>query len=174
MSDKKITNKIENDMSYDQIVKDILIDSDFNKLGLIRHHHTTNRLTHSLKVSYYAYSIAKKLHFDYVAAARSGLLHDFYYEIPSEQPTKKEQRKLIIREHTIKAVENAKSKFSVSQIEEDAIRCHMFPLDYKMPKYRESWIVMIADKLASAGDFSYRVEYAVILCFVFVMNWLTN
>ncbi len=34
----------------------------------------------------------------------------------------------------------------------DSIRNHMFPLRLRLPKYKEGWILMIADKLASARE----------------------
>ena len=65
------------DENYYCIVEDILENDEFNKLETIEHH-GTNRLTHSKRVSYYSYEICKKLHIDYIAAARAGLLHDFF------------------------------------------------------------------------------------------------
>ena len=42
-------------------------------------------------------------------------------------------------------------------IEKDIIVKHMFPLNIKLPRYRESYIVTIADKICS----SYEVIYGV-------------
>lgn len=173
MSDK-LTSRLKNDIAYEQIVQDILNDNDFNKISEIPHHHTTNRLTHSLKVSYLSYRMAKKLNIDYVAAARSGLLHDYYFEQPCEQPNIREKKKMMLSEHTKIAVENAKKRYNITSIEEDAIRCHMFPLDKKIPKHKVSWIVMLADKLASFGDFSHSCEYVCAFFALLVINWLFN
>ena len=62
---------------YKEIVKDILNNREFKKIELCPHH-KINRLVHSKRVSYYSYKICKKLGFDYVSAARGGLLHDFF------------------------------------------------------------------------------------------------
>ena len=70
--------KIISDIEYIDIVKDILDNEEFLKLKFYRHHDNT-RLDHSLKVSYNAYKLAKKLSLDYKAVARAGLLHDFFY-----------------------------------------------------------------------------------------------
>ena len=34
----------------------------------------------------------------------------------------------------------------------DAISCHMFPLKMRAPKYKEGWILVLADKLAAAKE----------------------
>ena len=63
---------------YTILVEDILENEEFNKLDTIEHH-GTSRLKHSKRVSYYSYKVCKSLHLDYIAAARAGLLHDFFF-----------------------------------------------------------------------------------------------
>ena len=70
--------KIMSDFEYVDIVSDIINNEEFLKLKFYRHHDNT-RLDHCLKVSYNAYKLAKKFNLDYKAAARAGLLHDFFY-----------------------------------------------------------------------------------------------
>ena len=70
--------KIMSDFEYIDIVRDIINNEEFLKLKFYRHHDNT-RLDHCLKVSYNAYKLAKKFNLDYKAAARAGLLHDFFY-----------------------------------------------------------------------------------------------
>ncbi len=55
--------KISEDVSreYYETVKDILENKDFIKLRLYTQHNTTNRLLHSLNVSYLAWLMAKIL-----------------------------------------------------------------------------------------------------------------
>lgn len=72
-------NFIYKNEEYNRIVSPILKDKDFQKLEDIRHH-DSNRLQHSLKVSYYSYKVSKWLHLDYEQSARGGLLHDFFIE----------------------------------------------------------------------------------------------
>lgn len=50
-----------------------------------------------------------------------------------------------------KAVENAKRDFQIGEIEEDMIRCHMFPMTWKTPAYTESWVLCTADKICSVS-----------------------
>ena len=34
----------------------------------------------------------------------------------------------------------------------NAILCHMFPLKIQFPRYKEGWILVLADKLAAARE----------------------
>lgn len=46
-------------------------------------------------------------------------------------------------------MKNAEDEFSLSEIEKDIIKKHMWPLTVVPPVYREAWIVSIADKYCS-------------------------
>ena len=41
----------------------------------------------------------------------------------------------------------------MGDIERDIIKRHMFPLNIRPPKYRESWIVCLADKICAVNEF---------------------
>ena len=55
--------KIDSDIEYNNIVQNILENEEFNKIKKIEHH-GISRFDHSLKVSYYAYRVAKFLKLD--------------------------------------------------------------------------------------------------------------
>lgn len=142
-------NNIINDEEYYNIVKDILENSNFNKIRECKHHGGT-RLDHSIKVSYRSYLKAKKYKLDYVSVARAGLLHDFFI---TDELTKKERRKRLII-HPYIALENANKYFNLNKVEENIIVSHMFPsLPQKLPKYKESLLVSITDKIVATKDF---------------------
>lgn len=135
---------------YNNITKDILENKEFNKLELEKHH-GTNRMIHSKRVSYNTYKICKLLGLDYIAAARAGLLHDFFfYEKNSKQ---KDRFKLIFNHPTI-ALENAKKLFYLNDKEQDIIVSHMFPIGPSIPKYIETWIISIVDKIIATYEFA--------------------
>ena len=48
--------------------------------------------------------------------------------------------------------ENARRDFELNEIEQDMIRKHMFPLNPVPPKYRESWILCMADKICASKE----------------------
>ena len=75
------------------LVRDILEDTEFQKLSLYRQHRKTTRLMHSINVSYISWLIARKLGWDATAAARAGLLHDFFlYAYGEDTPSGKLRR----------------------------------------------------------------------------------
>lgn len=155
----------ENDKQYMSIVRHILDNEEFSELKNIKHHEQ-NRLDHCLKVSYYAYKTAKRMGLSYEEVARAGLLHDFYLGQVSEQKNIKEQLLLFTTKHPEEAVKNSLKYFDLTDKEIDIIRTHMFPVDVKIPKYAESWLVSFVDKVVSAKEFGYKFSNK--------LSWITN
>ena len=145
----EILNNFEYDYEYMNIVNDIMELEKFKRIGSCVHH-GTNRLEHSMRVSYYSYKVTKSLRLNYVDTARGGLLHDFFV---NDDMTKGKQR-LSMFFHPYYSLDNAKRYFKLSQLEEDIIINHMFPsLPHKIPKNIESWIVSIVDKVVATYEF---------------------
>lgn len=114
-----------------------------------RHHGDVNCLEHSLYVSYISYKICKKLKLDYRSAARGGLLHDFYlYDWHIEKPYKGLHGFI----HPDIALRNANKYFSLNSIEKDIIKKHMWPLTLKLPRYRETFVVLMVDKYCATME----------------------
>ena len=165
-------DKYYNDTLYYRIVKDILLDNEFKKIDKCIHH-GLSRFDHSCRVSYYSYKITKALKLNYVDTARAGLLHDFFL---SENNTSKEKIKSMFV-HSKKSLENSEELFYLSDREKDIIYTHMFPLNInRVPKYLESWIVSIVDKVVATYEFNltlknkcklrYRNAMVVLLVFI--------
>ena len=146
------------DHKYKQIVSDIIDNNEYKKLANIKHHDET-RMKHCIKVSYYSYWIAKILRLDYYSTARAGMLHDFYFERTKEKEKKLDKIKLFSTGHPKDAVINACKYFNLSEKEKDIIKSHMFPIDYRIPKYAESWIVSFVDKVVSFKEFGVKFHY---------------
>lgn len=142
------------DENYNILIQDILKNKEFIKLENIEHH-GTSRLKHSKRVSYYSYKVCKKLHIDYISAARAGLLHDFF--ISPEERKKKERIKSVFT-HPKKALETANTYFELNDIEQNIIISHMFPLYITLPQYLESWIVSIVDKVVGSYEFLEKLS----------------
>ena len=155
----------ELDNIYMNIVREILDNEEFQKLDNIGHHNST-RINHCIKVSYQAYRLAKKIKLNYVEVARAGLLHDFYLGQVSEQKGIKNKVALFTTEHPEQAVQNSLKYFDLTEREQDIIRTHMFPIDIKIPKYAESWLVSFVDKYVSAKEFGYK--------FSTKLSWIAN
>ena len=153
----RLLDKVCEDIEYFNIVDDILDNDKFKKTNNCRHH-GLSRMDHSLKVSYYSYKVAKMMKLDYRAAARAGLLHDFFVNEDLEG----KKRKLSVFFHPYKSLENSTNYFYLNDMEKDIIITHMFPtLPHKIPKYLESWIVSTVDKIIAVYEFycSYGRPY---------------
>ncbi len=129
-------------------VRHIFADQEFLSLSQYVHHQWTNRLMHSINVSYLSWLIAKKLGCDEKAAARAGLLHDFCpYDFGKRTPTGEHQAFF----HPKAAASNSLQKFELSQREVNAILTHMFPLG-PVPQNKEAWIITLADKICATME----------------------
>lgn len=148
-------NAVDNN-EYMYLVDDIYNNQEFSKIKAIEHHGVT-RFDHCLRVSYYSYKIAKFFRLDYREVARAGLLHDFF--LSSEKRDKKE-RFVSVFKHPKICVLNSIINFELSQKEIDIIRSHMFPINLKIPKYAESWVVSFVDKGVAIYEFSKKLSYS--------------
>jgi HD superfamily hydrolase len=137
------------DFEYVDIVSDIINNEEFLKLKFYRHHDNT-RLDHCLKVSYNAYKLAKKFNLDYKAAARAGLLHDFFYG--DLRYINVIERKYMLNAHPYFAYYNASKIFKLNEKEKDMILSHMFPISYEVPRYKESILLDLVDDLEALKE----------------------
>lgn len=146
---------MKNDISFEYISKDILKNRKFQCIAHESHHGIT-RMEHSLRVAKYVYKISKKLKLDYVSATRAAILHDFFTN--SEFGENHGLIQGVV--HPDIALQNAKGEFKLNKIEENAIETHMFPLNAKMPKYKESWVLTFTDKAVAIYEYlSYKFSY---------------
>ena len=120
------------------------------------HHHFVTCFEHSLFVSYVAYRLARHWNIDVREAARAGLLHDLFLYDPKDK-TQYEGNQCFA--HPVAALKNASRLTELSDAEADAIVTHMWPLAKKMPRYKVSYVVNVADKLCAVieGAYLYRL-----------------
>jgi uncharacterized membrane protein len=137
---------------YD-IINDIYEHDEFLKLKL-HHHHNSSIYEHVMAVSYFSYRACKFLKLDYRAAARGGLLHDFFlYDWRNHDVPDLPEHKYHGIEHPKIALANAEKHFTLNDIEKDSIIKHMWPLTPAPPKYKESFVVSFADKYLASKEF---------------------
>lgn len=153
-----------------QITEDIFKNDEFNKLREIGHHGTT-RFEHSVRVAYYSYNICKALGLNYEDAARAGLLHDFFLSYKS-WPLKK--RFKLIFTHPKISLENCIREFNINGRQKDIIESHMFPTVFPIPKYAESWIVSLVDKLVATCEFGITFKKELAYAASFIIVFITN
>lgn len=77
---------------------------------------------------------------------RGALLHDYFlYDWHDPAP----EHMLHGFFHPGKALKNAMRDYDLTEVEQDIIKKHMWPLTWKLPACRETWIVLMADKWVS-------------------------
>lgn len=146
---------------YYRIVKYIIEHPEFIKRKDYKHHENESVYEHSVKVSILSYKIAKFLHLDKESTAIGGLLHDFYYKPWQTNIGKKKFLKQHGFVHAKEALDNSSIYFNnfLNNKTEDIIARHMFPLNIKPPKYAESWIVTLVDKLVSLNILAHPTAW---------------
>ncbi len=132
-------------------VDEIINSEEFQKRKKYEHHENESVYEHSLKVAYSSYLYAKKHNLNKRDISIGGILHDFYYKPWKENTENKPLFKKHGFVHAKEALENSKKHFNnlLNKKIENIILRHMFPLNIVPPKYLESWIVSISDKIVS-------------------------
>ena len=115
------------------------------------HHGDFSCFDHSLRVAAASVYIAVKfgISVDMRSLVRGALLHDYFlYDWHENDPS----HRLHGFHHAKRALMNAEHDFCLNNIEKEIIIRHMFPLNITPPRYAESRIVCLADKLCAAGE----------------------
>jgi uncharacterized protein len=142
-------NPIPENLKRHPELREILEHPLFLSMSRHRHHGTVSCLAHTLQVAGMTYSLARKRGLDHISATRGALLHDFYlYDWHTDSPG------LHGFKHPRIALRNARQHFSLNSIEENIILRHMWPLTLTPPRYRESLLVCLVDKLAAVTDYT--------------------
>lgn len=103
---------------------------------------------HSLSVAYMSVwlAIMMRINVDMKSLIRGALLHDYFlydWHIPDKS------HRLHGFHHAKTALKNARRDFLINEREANIILTHMFPLNLRLPKYKESIIVNISDKICA-------------------------
>ncbi len=150
-------------------VQDILLHPAFNTLKIFAHHGTISCYQHTIAVAQLAYQWSRLLHLDYIAATRGALLHDFYmYNWRTGGP------RLHGLRHPHIALNNAAKHFVISKKEKDIILKHMWTLTPIPPRYGESWVVTLADKMVSLHDYACVLKDKIIAFNIFFSQKLSK
>lgn len=151
--DKKI---ILQDVDFVNIIEDILANEKVQEMKKYRQHHKINCLDHCLFVSYNAYIICKKHDLDYISTARAAMVHDlFLYDWRKRENGRKGLHAFT---HPHRALEIASSFLELNDKEKDIILKHMWPVTFKIPKYKESFIVSFVDKCFAVEESFIKAE----------------
>lgn len=142
---------------FENILNEVMKIEQFRELEKYEHHRITNRLNHSIAVAYKSYRLGKKLNFtqeELRNIAIGGLLHDFFL-----YDTRDGKHEHHLSNHPKVALENSMKYFKLNEREIDIILSHMFLVSFKkVPRYKESVIVSLMDKVVSVNEVYLRVR----------------
>ena len=131
--------------------KDILATESMKSERGFMQHGRVSVYRHSLNVAFASLYLARKWKWrvNERTLVRGALLHDsFLYD--GHEPSEEHKWHGFI--HAEIALKNAVRDFNLNRVERDIIRTHMFPLNLRLPAYKESVLVCIADKYCAAKE----------------------
>lgn len=133
-----------------------ILSSDFIKEEeKYMHHGSVSVFEHSYRVTFFCvlFSLFLPFKFDKRSLIRGSLLHDYFlYDWHEDDPSHKWHGFI----HARRALENASRDFELCNIEKDIIVKHMFPLNITPPKYRESVLVCLTDKICATFETLFK------------------
>lgn len=139
---------------FRKLIYDIVAQPIYQELKKIRHH-DRSIYDHSIQVAWLSFRLGKLFNLRLKEIVKGALLHDFFfYNWRLEKP---QSGKLHAFEHPVEALKNAELYYSpLTGIEKDIIKKHMWPLTISPPKYFESFIVSLVDKIVAVNEFSKK------------------
>lgn len=158
--------------------KDIFYDiyTEFYNVNKFRElknviHHGTNRLEHINRVAKLSFIISRKLNLDYISCTRGAILHDFFTSDDTNRSDGK--YKDFLKKHPQLALTNSQKYFKLNEVESDIILSHMYPITKDKPKYAESKVVCVSDKLVSYYEFfRYQLNFTANFAFIFLLKFI--
>ena len=131
--------------------KDILNNPKYKSQNKFIQHGKTSVLTHEMNVTIYCLKLVKKFHIkvDEKSLVRGSLLHDYFLY---DWHISNKSHRLHGFIHAKRAMMNAIRDFNINKKEQNMILTHMFPMNLRIPKYKESIILCISDKIVATKE----------------------
>ena len=147
---KKSFNEEERKIFF-SVLKEISKNSRFHECNNYIQHGNTTVKRHCIRVAATAYYIALKagIKVNERELIRGALLHDYFLYDWHEKLLRKQIHGFT---HPKTALQEALKDFTLSKREENMILHHMFPLTPCPPKYREGWLLCLADKICATRE----------------------
>ena len=139
-----------NRMLFRACIADLIDSPSVQAMRNVSQHVDINCFEHCVFVAYVSFLICRRMGWDFRAAARGGLLHDLFLY---DWHQKGSHQGLHGFTHPEAALRNASQICALTEVEQDIIVKHMWPLTLrKVPKYRESFVVSSADKICALAE----------------------
>jgi len=139
---------------YENCISNLIETEIVQSMDKYIQHGDITCLDHCKNVSLKSYKVCKFLKLDFKSAARGALLHDFFlydWHIPGSHVGLHGFR------HSKISLSNAKKHFELNEKEKDIILTHMWPLTLRPPRFKESFVVSMVDKLCSSKEILYHI-----------------
>ncbi len=145
------SNSTDTQMALYAFAGDILSSSGMMSEKNYKHHGTVTCYDHSVSVAKMSFRIARLLHLkiETKSLIRGALLHDYYLYDWHEPES---HTGLHGFNHAKISLTNAERDFALDDIQRDIIAKHMFPMNIAIPRYKETVIVTIADKICATQE----------------------
>lgn len=144
------TKEIAETYEFEEIISDLVNNETVQKMKNYKQHYDTSCFEHCKMVAYYCYVICKKYNLDYKSATRAAMLHDlFLYDWRKRENGRKGFHAFT---HPKTALENASKLFNLNEKECDIILKHMWPVTFRLPRYKESYIIGFVDKYCAIQE----------------------
>ena len=137
---------------FNEIISEIASRVEVMEMKKYIQHGEMTTYDHCLLVARRSFFLARKLRLrvDERSLIRGAMLHDFYLY---DWHVRDDGRKRFHGFHHAKtALFNAQKLYDLSAIEKDIIMKHMWPMNIRFPKYRESYLVTLSDKICSVME----------------------
>ncbi len=130
---------------------DVIASDRLKQEAKYRHHGSVSCYEHSVAVTLLSVRMADRLglNVDMESMVKGALLHDYFLYDWRETGCGRRGHGF---HHARCALANAQRDFELTSISCDVIEKHMFPLNIRLPKYKESVVVSIADKLCATKE----------------------
>ena len=143
-----------------ELVEDIVRSDRFLRAKTLGHHGKVSLADHSRRTAMYGRNICRSLEKRGIPVSekdvvRACLLHDIGMT-DLEVFDKVSWKKAYL--HPTRGAAIAREEYRAGRIQCDAIRKHMWPICIIPPLYKESWVVLAADKWCSFHEFLERVK----------------
>ena len=160
-----MSKKLQQEFAY--VIKDIKSNDSFKRLKE-ELHHGISRYEHSMRVARFTYRFTRLFKMKKsIESTRAALLHDFYSD--KDLMCETSFKKLSL--HPKMALDNSLKYFELSELQKDIIVNHMFPCTFCLPKYKESWLVSIIDKIVGLYEMlRYKIALYMGIYFLFIVE----
>lgn len=143
---------------YYNYVSDLFDTEEVQSLAQYEQHLEIDRLQHVIGVSYIAYKISKKLNWDYISAARGGVMHDLVYYDWREKEEGAWHHGHGYKHPRLASLNAKELCADLNDKECDIIKKHMWPFTLALPKYKEGYAVIFADKYCATRELMYSLN----------------